>query len=51
MITHDLVHGLDLCRRIAILNKGRIVSEINSREVDSAEFLAIYARKTGRSGP
>jgi heme exporter protein A len=51
MITHDLVHGLDLCRRIAILNKGRIVSEINSQEVDSAEFLAIYARKTGRSGP
>jgi heme exporter protein A len=51
MITHDLVHGLHLCRRIAILNKGRIVSEISSREVNSAEFLAIYARATGRPGP
>jgi len=50
MITHDLVHGLDLCQRIAILNKGRIVSEINSHDVNPAEFLAIYARETGRPG-
>jgi heme exporter protein A len=48
MITHDLVHGLNICQRIAILNKGRIVSEISSSGVNSAEFLDIYAQQTGR---
>lgn len=48
MITHDLVHGLDLCDRIAILNRGKIVCEVNSQEVSAAEFLALYAEHTGR---
>lgn len=47
MITHDLRHGLNLCQRIAILNKGRIVSEINSHDIDPAELLTIYAQATG----
>ena len=42
MITHDLIHGLHLCDRIAILNRGKIVCEIKSKEVDEAEFLRIY---------
>lgn len=48
MITHDLVHGLNLCDRIAILNQGKIVQEISGGEVSSNEFLDIYAAHTGR---
>jgi heme exporter protein A len=48
MITHDLVHGLNLCNRIAILNRGKIVQEVNSQDVTPAEFLALYAEHTGR---
>ncbi len=48
MITHDLAHGLNLCHRIAILNKGKIVHELNSENVTSQEFLDIYAHHTGR---
>jgi heme exporter protein A len=48
MITHDLVHGLNLCQRSVILNRGKIISEVDSREVSPAEFLDIYAEKTGR---
>lgn len=48
LITHDLVHGLDLCDRIAILNRGKIVASLNSQEVTSGEFLELYAAHTGR---
>ncbi|MCP4357395.1 MAG: heme ABC exporter ATP-binding protein CcmA [Chloroflexi bacterium] len=48
MITHDLVHGLDLCDRIAILNRGKIVSELNSQQVTTAEFLETYTHYTRR---
>ncbi len=48
MITHDLVHGLNLCYRIAILNRGRIVQDIASETVDVGEFLELYAEETGR---
>ena len=48
MITHDLVHGLNLCDRVAILNRGKIVCDVPSQEVSSAEFLALYAEHTGR---
>lgn len=48
MITHDLVHGLNLCDRVAILSRGKIVQEITNGEVTSSEFLDIYAEQTGR---
>ena len=48
MITHDLVHGLNLCHRVAILNRGRIVADIASKTVSASEFLEIYADHTGR---
>lgn len=48
MITHDLVHGLDLCDRVAILNRGKIVCEVKSRETTDAAFLDLYAHHTGR---
>ncbi|GJM42266.1 MAG: ABC transporter ATP-binding protein [Ardenticatenaceae bacterium] len=48
MITHDLVHGLNLCDRVAILSRGKIVQEIANGEVTGNEFLDIYAVQTGR---
>jgi len=46
MITHDLVHGLDLCDRIAILNRGKIVCEVPSRETSATDFLELYRTHT-----
>jgi heme exporter protein A len=46
MITHDLVRGLNLCDRIVILNRGKIVSDLDGRETSPAELLAVYSEKT-----
>jgi heme exporter protein A len=46
MITHDLDRGLNLCERIAILNRGKIVELFERDAVSPADFLAIYARAT-----
>lgn len=48
MITHDLTHGLNLCDRIAILNRGKIVTEVESGQISPSEFLAIYTAHTRR---
>ena len=48
MITHDLLHGLNLCDRIAILSRGKIVQEIATYTVTGNEFMDIYAAETGR---
>jgi heme exporter protein A len=48
MITHDLSHGLTLCNRIAILNKGKIVAEVNSKEITPPQFLDLYTDHTQR---
>ena len=47
MITHDLARGLDLCHRIAILNRGKIAQVVERQAVNPAEFLALYADVTG----
>ena len=49
MITHDLTHGLNLCDRTVILNRGKIVHEVDSRSVNPAEFLDIYTEYTRRN--
>lgn len=46
MITHDLTHGLNLCDRIAILNRGKIAHEVQSRATSPAEFLRLYTEMT-----
>jgi heme exporter protein A len=46
MITHDLVRGLNLCDRIVILNRGKIVSDLDGRRTSPAELLEIYSQKT-----
>jgi len=46
MITHELAHGLNLCDRVAILNRGKIVAEVNSREMTPAAFLELYSAQT-----
>ncbi len=48
MITHDLDHGLNLCDRVAILHRGKIVAEVNSGDISSHDFLDLYATQTGR---
>ncbi|MCB8991680.1 MAG: heme ABC exporter ATP-binding protein CcmA [Ardenticatenaceae bacterium] len=49
MITHDLVHGLNLCDRVLILNRGKIAADLQSAEIGPNEFLDLYAAHTGRS--
>ena len=46
MITHDLAHGLNLCDRIAILSRGKIVSTVERDSMQLADFLNYYARVT-----
>lgn len=46
MITHDLARGLNLCHRIAILERGKIAGEIEGDRTTPAEFLKIYADVT-----
>ena len=48
MITHDLVHGLNICDRVAILNRGKIVQEIDSSQTNATDFLELYAQQTRR---
>ena len=46
MITHDLVHGLNLCDRIAILSRGRMVATVARDSISPGDFLDYYASVT-----
>ncbi len=46
MITHDFARGLNLCDRIAILNRGKIASEIERAAITQGDFLALYSEIT-----
>ncbi len=46
MITHDLARGLDLCQRIAILNRGKIAQVVDRESTTPADFLSLYADVT-----
>jgi len=48
LITHDIGHGLELCDRIAVLNRGRIVAEQASDQTSEVEFMKLYAEQTRR---
>ena len=50
MITHDLVHGLNLGDRIVILSRGRIVAAVERESMDPGEFLNYYANVTRKQG-
>jgi heme exporter protein A len=49
MITHDLVHGLEHSQRVAILNNGRIVYELDTASIDQVDFVALYRQYTRRN--
>ena len=49
MITHDLVHGLEHSDRVAVLNNGRIVSDMESASIDRSAFVDMYMQQTRRS--
>lgn len=46
MITHDLVHGLNLCDRIAVLSRGTIAAAVRRDSMSAADFLEYYASVT-----
>ena len=46
MITHDLVHGLNLADRVVILSRGRIAATTTGRELEPAAFLQLYTEAT-----
>lgn len=46
MITHDLARGVNLCHRIAILNRGKIAVQLDRERMTPGEFLDIYADVT-----
>ena len=48
MITHDLDRGLNLCHRIAILNRGTIAVQIDQDQTTPGGFLELYADVTRR---
>lgn len=49
MITHDLVHGLNVCDRIVVLSRGKIVAEVERGQIDPAGFLDLYTRVTTKN--
>ena len=46
MITHDLLHGLTICDRIAILHRGKIAADLHTAVTDSTNFMTTYQRIT-----
>ena len=50
MITHDLDRGLDLCHRIAILERGKIARIVERESIMPAEFLELYSDVTRGRG-
>lgn len=48
MITHDLLHGLRLCDRVLILNKGKIAKSINVSDNRDVDLVSIYKEATQR---
>jgi heme exporter protein A len=46
MITHDLARGLNLCDRVAILNRGKIIHELGQNSMGPAEFQDLYTAVT-----
>lgn len=49
MITHDLTHGLNLCDRTVILNRGKIAAEVERNQMTAPEFLTLYTELTRRN--
>lgn len=46
LITHDFARGLDLCHRIAILERGKIAHVVERESTSPAEFLELYTGLT-----
>lgn len=46
MITHDLLHGLNLCDRAVILHRGQIVHDQPTATLSPANFVTLYQTVT-----
>lgn len=42
LITHNLGAGLELCSRVVIQNKGKLVFQASRRQLDASEFERLY---------
>ena len=42
LVTHDLVRGMESADRVAILNRGSLVFEADTRDLSRVEFERIY---------
>ena len=51
MITHDFSRGLNLCDRIAVLNRGKIITEVARTSISQGDFLALYTEITRADQP
>lgn len=49
MATHNLALGLELCHRLAILVRGRIVVEADRESLDTEALLELYRRQVGEA--
>lgn len=46
MITHDLQHGVQLCDRVLILNRGKIIKAVETKGSSTIEILTDYQNAT-----
>ena len=49
MTTHNLERGLELCDRVIILNKGKVVYQAAKHELGTMDFRQVFDRYTGAS--
>ncbi len=49
MATHNLALGLELCHRLAILVRGRIVVQADRESLDTEALLGLYRRQVGEA--
>ncbi len=42
LITHDLIRGISLSDRVAILNRGKIVHTVTRDDISATEFVTLY---------
>ena len=49
MVTHNLALGLELCHRLAILVRGRIVVQADRESLDAEALLELYRKQVGET--
>ena len=50
MTTHDFTRGLEMCDRVAIMVRGKLVLWETGDRIDPAGFEKLYLEKVGQAG-